>query len=636
VTRWRLAGLLALAAALLALAAACGGDEGGEAEPPPPAGTGEPAPPSEEEPPTEEPPAVTKGGVYRLDWEASFNFTNNFDPTGEYLAEAHGIMNQLLVRRLVGYKYVAGPEGNELIPDLAVDMPEVSDDGLTYTFALKDGIMFGPPLSREITSRDVLHAFERIASPALGAQYNYYYVGTIAGMEEVYNGEADAISGIETPDDKTIAFTLTQPTGDFLHRLAMPAAGPIPEEVAGCFDQPGDYGRYLVSSGPYMIEGSDAQDATSCDALRPLPGFDPDAHLVLVRNPDYDPATDTTEARENNPDRFEWRINTNNDDIYNRVAAGEIEDEIASEPPKVLREYTTNDDLEDNFHVGDGDLIWYISMNLTQPPFDDIHVRKAVNLVMNKRGLQLAWGGETAGAIATSTMPPSLLDGLNEGYDPYATPNFEGDVEAAMEEMRQSTYDPDGNGICDEPACTDVLHVTGDAATRVAMIPVMEESLAKIGIPLRTRSTANVYSLIGETRRNVPLTGQSGWGKDYPDASTFAVLFDGRTITPQGNINHSLVGLMPEQAAELGIEGTLEGIPSVDADIDVCNQLTGDERVQCWSGYDQKVMEEVVPWVPYLRSNVTHVTSDAVTKWEFDQNAATISYAHVAVDPSRQ
>ena len=167
--------------------------------------------------------------------------------------------------------------------------------------------MFGPPLSREIVADDVVYAFERIGTDALVAQYGFYYDGVIEGMAEFRAGEADTISGITAVDDKTVEFKLTQPTGDFLYRIAMPATGPVPREVASCFNEANLYGRYLVSSGPYMIEGSDAQDATSCDTLQAAVRLRP-GHVDarFVRNPDYDPATDTTEARENLPDGFEF------------------------------------------------------------------------------------------------------------------------------------------------------------------------------------------------------------------------------------------------------------------------------------------------------------------------------------------
>src|SRR5436305_1993884 len=77
--------------------------------------------------------------------------------------------------------------------------------------------------------------------------------------DAVANGKAKTISGITTPDNKTIVFHLTKATGDFNLRMSMPATAPIPHEVADCFEgKPGDYGRDVVSSGPYMIQGSDA------------------------------------------------------------------------------------------------------------------------------------------------------------------------------------------------------------------------------------------------------------------------------------------------------------------------------------------------------------------------------------------
>jgi hypothetical protein len=110
------------------------------------------------------------------------------------------------------------------------------------------------------------------------------------------------------------------------------------------------------------------------------------------------------------------------------------------------------------------------------------------------------------------------------------------------------------------------------------------------------------------------------------------VLFDSRNIIPEGNVNYSLVGATCEQLQAIdGWEGNCEGIPSVDADIDACNELTGDERVSCWADLDQKVMEEVVPWVPYLEAFATYITNDTVTKWDYDQAVGSPAYARVAV-----
>ncbi len=100
-------------------------------------------------------------------------------------------------------------------------------------------------------------------------------------------------------------------------------------------------------------------------------------------------------------------------------------------------------------------------MNLTQPPFDDVHVRKAMNLVMDKTGLIRAWGGSQIGDPATHILPPELSPPELDGYDPYPSADFAGDEDAAKEEMKQSKYDTDKDGICDAPECKGIVNIKG-------------------------------------------------------------------------------------------------------------------------------------------------------------------------------
>jgi peptide/nickel transport system substrate-binding protein len=614
--------LIAVSLGLTLAAAGCGGDEGGGGQ-----GGGTLA--SEGEP--------TKGGTYRLQ-TTQFNHTGGFDPTGEYLGTDLAFYSNLLIRTLIGYEHKDGAEGNELVPDLATDLGQVSDDKLTYTFTLKDGVQFGPPLNRDITSEDIRFAFERIGTESLVAQYGFYYT-VIEGMAEFTEAgglekRGNEISGIETPDPKTIAFTLTEPTGDFLYRLAMPAAGPIPEEVAGCFKQAGQYGRYVVSSGPYMFEGADQMDASSCNALKPVSGFDPNRFMRFVRNPAYDPSTDGT--RPSYVDAFDYSINSNPQDIFNKIESGELEGEVEAPPPQVLRKYSTTSELKDRLQVGAGDRTWYITMNLTQPPFDDIHVRKAMNLVMDKAALQRAWGGPIRGAIAHHIVPDSMFNGDLDDYAPYKTEGDEGNLEAAKEEMRQSKYDSDQDGVCDADECEGLLYVNRNVPPFTDMEPTIVQNASSIGINLTPREFEDAYPIIQDATRNVPVSSVPGWGKDFADASTFMVLFDSASILPQGNVNYALVGLTPEAAREGNIKGTVENLPSVDERINECEPLTGDERVMCWQELDKHLMENVVPWVPYLDATNVDVLGPAVTAYEYDQFSGEAAFSRVAVDPSKQ
>jgi peptide/nickel transport system substrate-binding protein len=415
----------------------------------------------------------------------------------------------------------------------------------------------------------------------------------------------------------------------------MPAAGPIPQEVAKCFTKAGDYGRYIISSGPYMIAGSDKLDISSCGAMKPLSGSDPTRRLSLVRNPNYDQSTD--DYRENLIDGLEYTINTNEKDIFNRIEAGNLDGEVGSTlPSDVLRHYVRTSSLKDRVQAFSGDRTWYVTMNLSQPPFDDIHVRKAANLVMDKAGLQRAWGGPTRGAISTHIVPDAMFGGDLNDYDPYKTPDSAGDVAAAKAEMKQSKYDTNKDGVCDASACKGLLHITRNVTPWTDMVPVEEQSLGKIGITLQTRELKDHYPVIQTTKRNIPIASGAGWGKDFADPSTFMVLFDSASLTPEGNVNYSLVGLKPDQVSKLGIKGTTTGIPSVDSDIAKCNGLLGGERKTCWEDLDKKIMETVVPWVPYLDATNVDIIGPAVTKYVYDQFSGTAAYSRVAVDTSKQ
>src|SRR5262245_25071285 len=400
-------GWTGFALALALVAAACGGGGGGGG------GNGGKAAPAQ------------RGGVFRTALD-DFGLTGGFDPTGEYVSIAFNSFHALL-RTLMATNFTGGTEGNQLHPDLASARPTVSSDGLTYTFKLRPNLKFGPPVNRAITSRDVEYAFERINTASLVAQYGPYYCGVIKGMDCAARA-VQPVSGIETPDDATIVFHLERPTGDFLYRLAMPATAPIPREVAKCFTKAGDYGRYVISSGPYTIKGADQLDISSCAAMKPIAGFDPSKKLIMVRNPNYDQSSD--DLRSNFVDGIQILVDTNINDIFNKVESGSLDASYVNQPPKtILARYLTDPDKRKLLHADSSDQTWYITMNLGEPPFDDIHVRKAVNLIMDKAAILQAWGGSVWGEIATHIMPPTVLDNqLTQSYDPYGSAGFHGDL----------------------------------------------------------------------------------------------------------------------------------------------------------------------------------------------------------------
>jgi len=571
-----------------------------------------------------------KGGTYTVGWEASFGFTDNFDPTGEYLGNAWGLYSNLMLRPLVGYKHQPGAAGNETVGDLATEAPKPTDNGLTYTYKLRSGVKFGPPVNRAVTSKDVAYAMNRLANPKDGGQYSFYYT-VIKGWDAVANGKATTVSGISTPDNSTIVFHLTKPAGHFNLRMSMPATAPIPSEVGKCFEgKPGDYGRDVVSSGPYMLQGADKVKATC--PMKAMSGYDGanGNHIILVRNPAYDQSTDP--YRKNYINTFKFVVNSNADDIFAKVQSGAYQDEVSSPAPKTIRQYATNSSLKPRMIPNVGDRTNYLSMNLTQAPFDDIHVRKAMNWIVDKNALQKAWGGPIPGSIATHIVPPVLFNNGLAEYDPYATPNEAGDLAKAQAEMKQSKYDPGKTGKCTASACKGVLTIADTRGVDTRMVPILEADAAKIGIKLTVRAINGAYPTIQTPAKNIPLAERPSWGKDYADPYTFfAELFASGTIIKSGNTNYALVGITPEIAKKVGATGNLNNVPTVDPQINACSVKLSEERTSCWENVDRKLMTSVVPWVPYLWPNNVFIIAPNVTHWNYDQFTDGPAYSSVSV-----
>src|SRR5437773_3605942 len=114
---------------------------------------------------------------------------------------------------LMDYK----PGSTELEPDLAQGYT-VSDDGLTYTFVLRDGLKFHN--GRAVTSADVKYSLERAVNPASQSPGGGYF-SAIGGYDDLVAGKAKELSGIKTPDDRTVAITLARPDATFLHLMAI-------------------------------------------------------------------------------------------------------------------------------------------------------------------------------------------------------------------------------------------------------------------------------------------------------------------------------------------------------------------------------------------------------------------------------
>jgi ABC-type transport system substrate-binding protein/DNA-binding CsgD family transcriptional regulator len=552
------------------------------------------------------------------------------------------ILRCCLVRTLVshvGRSYRDG--GAELRPDLAVALPDVSADGLTWTFRLRPGLHYAPPMQRtEIIAQDFVRALQRDATVGGSTIYSI-----IQGFDAYANGNGNpsTIAGLEAPDKYTLVVHLNKPASDLPDRFALTESGPIPASpldsktpygVATGHDS--GYGRYLVASGPYMIRGSEKLDVSKvAETQAPVSGLQPGHALVLVRNPSWKASADP--LRPAYVDEMHFTIGVSNDDAARLLDSGQVDLILNGTPPPQVMPWLV-EKIQANPRLGHvythaRDFQRAVEMNLAMPPFDDIHVRKAVNYILNKRALLEAHGGDLTGGIMTHYVLDSQENDALSGYDPYPTSDATGSLVLARQEMSQSRYDPGHTGMCTTPVCRHVMAATiplsrfGLFGQLYGGFPRIGASIAsdlsQIGITLDVQSTQAVRDMTGNPSAKIPLDLTLSLGANWSNASS-NFSFDFASDAVGG----SLVGATPDQLHDWGY--SVASVPNVNSRINECMQLR-ERQMECWTALDVFVMEKIVPVAPYVTENVIDVVPARVVHYSYDQSSDAVALDQIAI-----
>jgi ABC-type transport system substrate-binding protein len=189
--------------------------------------------------PTPVPAGPTTGGTVTVAFTEDPNSLDSI--LGYNLPAWQSLMN--LYRGLMIY------EGDRAVPDMADGWPEISPDGLVYTFKIKPGIKFHN--GREVEAADFKYSLERVLDPDWASWANYYLI-SLKGAQEVIDGQTKEVSGIEVLDKYTIRFTLTAPDMTFLNVLALPNNWVVPKEEVEKWGQ--EFERHPVGTGPFMLK----------------------------------------------------------------------------------------------------------------------------------------------------------------------------------------------------------------------------------------------------------------------------------------------------------------------------------------------------------------------------------------------
>jgi peptide/nickel transport system substrate-binding protein len=418
-------------------------------------------------------------------------------------------------------------------PDLASAPADISGDGKTVTVRMRSGVKFGPPVNREVTSKDVKYAIERGFGKTVPNGYAAAYMGDLEGAD-VAAKKADGrpIDGIVTPDDHTIVFKLTKPTGTVLaEALGLPLSTPVPPEYAGPMDKkdPSEYGTHMVSTGPYMIQN---------DKSGQLTGYEPMKSITIVRNPNWDPKTDYRPAY---VDRIEVKEGVDPDVGSRQIVDGQsLVNGDFTPPPAVLKQVATT--KKGQLLLVDSGGGRFMSFNFKVPPFDDINIRKAVIAGMDRNALRLTRGGAIVGPIMTHQIPPGM-PGFGESggvqgpdYDWLKNPNGDKAVSAKY-------FKAAGMASGKYEGGDDILVVGDDSGPGGRAAEIAESELTDMGFKVTFRQVPHstmFTKFCNVPKANVAFCPNTTWARDFFDSQTILdPTFNGKNIIQENNSNWS-------------------------------------------------------------------------------------------------
>ena len=581
------------------------------------------------------------GGTLRL------GMTNpslwGMDPLNEWNVSTWELFRCCLVRTMMSYDVGGGSPDLRPVPDLAAAPPEISSDGLTWTFRLREGIRYAPPLDDvEITSGDFVRAITRAAhsldptAPELPS-----YLDMIEGYDAYVDDEATSIVGLQTPDAHTLRITTTRLDSALLYMLALPITAPIPPHptepdapfgvASGYPDEharpnggANSYGPVQVASGPYMFEGAGEVDLTLPPSERTPPsGFTlwgveivspeeidvtSDGAITLVRNPSWRPEDDPLRAAL--ADRIEL-VGGPPEDLFSLMETGELDIVFDSDPPAgMLRDYQEDPALRPLIQSPVGSLaLIFAAFNVATPPFDDVAVRRAVAYAMDRTGLAEMYAGPTR--VAQHFGPDVFEASMLASWSSIPGAGGHGDMTAAREEMRASRYATGDR--CTDPACDGVRIVM-----RAAMepgVPAFRKALLELGIDAEIElppEPPGPYDCLAPEAPVAMCVG-TGWSPDFSSAAQYLGAF----FSSDGALPMTRLGATPSELRRWGYEVTR--VPSLDDQIERCEQELGAGQAACWARLDQYVVTQLVPAVPMGYFATLRLSSPAIGPVPWDE-----------------
>lgn len=473
-----------------------------------------------------------------------------FDPAGVHdLYSAH--VNASIFETLYTYDYLASPA--KLVPRTAVALPEVSEDGLTYTIRIQKGIYFvDDPIfkgkKRELTSADYVYSFKRLLDPNLHSPNSWLLDGRIAGMDTVLKqaqktGKFDydqPVVGLQTPDRHTLVIRLTSPDQNFPMILAHQPAGAVSREVIEKYRNKSGFAMgHPVGTGPYM-----------------LARWTPGSRIVLKANPDFR--------------SFVWNFKASSAEDQKIVQAmqGKLMPQIGVIDIQVMEEgqsrwLSFSKDEVDLFQL-DGELTVQalqngelkpelvkkgVQLSRIVDPSIDYHYWNMKNPVVGglskekialRRAMAMAFSADSYINIlqkGDAQKLQALIPNGVVGYDPDYKSSIPYSVKAANLLLDRYQYRVGANGWRMQPDGKPLvidMTISGSSLRSQQQAEFWKRILDSLKIQMTTKSLPFSEALKLEKQCKT-MFKTSAWIADYPDADNFMQLFYGKNVHVSNN-----------------------------------------------------------------------------------------------------
>lgn len=550
-----------------------------------------------------------KGGTLKI---AGSSVPDHIDPASAYSTISQGFSRQwaltLFTTRASNNFQAAIP----VVPDAAAAIPTtqnggISSDGKTYTVKLRAGLRWNTNPPRPVTAADFVRGIKRTCNPASPAGAPYY-TDLVVGMKAFCAGyakvnaksapamaayqEGHQISGYQAKDDTTLVVKVRQPAGDFTNIFGMSFASAAPKEYDAYVPDSTEFRQHTISDGPYQM--------TSYSEKK----------FVLNRNPAWDAATD--KLRKAYVNSIEIDLGQDSPDQVQQQLEQGTADLAWDQPvpttsvPRLLKAKDAKFAARDNPAVNP-----YLVFNMLSPNNNHAlakkEVRQAIEYAINKDAIAKNYGGKLIAQPLHEAISPGST-GFEPSYNPYPTPNDQGDAAKCKQMLTQAGYP---NGLTLKfPYRTNSVH------------------------PKNAQSIQANLQACGITTQLTPDTNGDFYGKTLvtpSDAKSGKWDIAGPGWGPDWYGNNGRSGLQPI------FDGRLYGLnspdyggyddPTTDKLIDKANQTTTPQAAQAaWAAVDHQVMDDAVI-VPTVSQKYTMYASSRVQGAQFLPAFQTYDYS---------